>query len=161
MLRAAGFGFFGGSSSQQWCGEWSVSPWGPPFPHSWLLPSAKDQRNFSVRAERPTPSLWQEWGTLSFSFFSPEQEPLRLGLWGWEDPLAQGMPAWNNPCPWRPAWQGRASLAPSMAPKSFGLAQESHPGMIHGPRSWWLFHGPGHGPQPTLTCQHGTIPPFH
>lgn len=61
-----------------------------------------------------------------------------LGLWGREDPLAQDEPAWHNPCPWRTsAWHGRASLARSMAPESFCLAQESHSGMVHGPRSCW------------------------
>lgn len=57
-----------------------------PTPGFYLLP--KDHRTFSVRAEGPTPFLWQEWGTLSFSFFAPEQGLLHLGLWGWEDPLA-------------------------------------------------------------------------
>lgn len=43
-------------------------------PGFYLLP--KDHRNFSVRAEGPTPFQWQEWGTLAFSFFAPGQEPL-------------------------------------------------------------------------------------
>lgn len=113
MLRAAGLGFFGEAAPSSGEGSDLCPVRDPHFlaPGFYLLP--KDHRNF--RAEGPTPFLWQEWGTLSLSF-SPEQELLHLGLWGWEDPLALGEPAWHDPCPWSPAWHRRASLARSMAP---------------------------------------------